>query len=774
VFKHIRLATIRSWFLAIILLTTVVSSGSLVFVTKQVQHVDQSWLYFKAEQSEKALLENHIREQLGFNGMVHNLKNYVLRGREDYFHEVQKNIGALYGLLDNYQVLVLNEAERVALSDIRKVIDQYDRSLLAARQAKSQGYSAEIVDTEIYVQDEPALHGLEVLRIEMRTAYGNTNDLANSKTRALSDLNAEVGYGGLIHSFKNYVIRQRSEYYQSFLTNYQNSQRAINHYSNLELTSSEQLVLREIQLVIEEYRTNLDVVKDMAMRGSLPEAIDAVVKVDDGPMIRGLQILKTETAQQTANALNQVDQSLISIRWVVVGVGLAFALFFILAAIVTYWVLTKKVIQPIQTLTDAMHSLTEDKLDISISGAELDNEMGDMTRSVKYFQQVLQNRVLIEQRLESSNEELNNQLKDNLAYRNELQQQAMKAINLSEGLLQVSEEAKSSAKKAAESEKQVSSILEAVSDAIIVINSKGVIEQFNPGAQQMFGYNLNDIVGQSVNVLMTDAVASKHQDYLDKRTQGKAGVELRITGEQVARHREGYEFPVEINLSLMRVSGEVKYIGVMRDISERKRWEAQIQRMAMTDPLTGLANRTQFSTRLNEAVEMSKRHGHLIGLMMIDLDKFKPVNDTYGHPVGDQLLKNIARIFKKRFREVDTVARLGGDEFAVVLAGIDSVDNMTTIAQEVIDTLSKPMVVSNHELKIGCSIGLCAYPTCANEIKTMLQKADDALYQAKKDGRNCYRMARDVEQGSRKPTAERKQSDQKSDRQPDEATQTKH
>lgn len=741
-FKHIRLSTLRSWFLVAIALTTIMALVSLWFVINQLRVVDQSWTYFQAEQSEKALLENRIREQLGYNAMIHNLKNYVLRGNDTYYQAVQQNLGAVFGILNNYRVLVINETERAALDEIQQTIQQYDGALLAARQVKSQGYSVDTVDAEIYVNDEPALAALEVLRIEMRSVRSGTQVDNGSKSRALADLNAELGYGGLIHSFKNYVIRKRPEYFEEFLEHYEHSTKSINAYTEQGVTNAEKLALRDIQIMIEAYRTKLNEVRDLAERGFSSVEIDQAVKVDDAAAIRGLKILKAEIAYQIKQAHDQVDKSIHSIRIVLASIGLAFALFLAIAGFITYWVLTKKVIDPIQRITSAMRHLSDGDLDIVIHGTELDNEIGEMKRSVKFFQEALQHRLLTEQRLEHSNEELNSQLEDNLAYREQLQQQANKAIDLSDSLLKISEEAKLSAKKAAESADQVTSILEAVSDAIIVIDSKGIIEQFNPGAQQIFGYSLNEIIGQNVDTLMTKEIAEQHQSFIEQRNKGRVGRELRISGEQIARHRDGYEFPVEINLSMMRINDELKYIGVMRDISERKRWEAQIQRMAMTDPLTGLSNRTHFNTRLNEAVELSKRHGHLIGLMMIDLDKFKPVNDTYGHPVGDQLLKHISRLFKKRFREVDTIARLGGDEFAVILAGIDSIDNMADIAQEVIDTLSKPITISGHDIQIGCSIGICSYPLCADSIKSLVQNADDALYQAKADGRNCYRAAK--------------------------------
>jgi diguanylate cyclase (GGDEF)-like protein/PAS domain S-box-containing protein len=176
--------------------------------------------------------------------------------------------------------------------------------------------------------------------------------------------------------------------------------------------------------------------------------------------------------------------------------------------------------------------------------------------------------------------------------------------------------------------------------------------------------------------------------------------------------------------------------GAILDITERKKNEEIIRKLAMTDPLTGLANRNQFNVKLKEALAQSKRSNSIVSLILIDLDDFKPVNDNYGHPVGDELLLHVAKELNDNFREVDTIARLGGDEFAVVLNEVKSFDDAEQLAEKILTRFMLPIKIGSHSIHIGASIGLCFFPDDADNIEDMLTKVDRALYKAKALGKN--------------------------------------
>jgi len=174
---------------------------------------------------------------------------------------------------------------------------------------------------------------------------------------------------------------------------------------------------------------------------------------------------------------------------------------------------------------------------------------------------------------------------------------------------------------------------------------------------------------------------------------------------------------------------------------KRRGAEEEIRRLAMTDPLTGLSNRNQFNKKCIEIISLAKRENRLIALLALDLDKFKPVNDEYGHAIGDAVLKNTAKHLLMAVRETDLVARMGGDEFLIILYSPESVETITSIAQRIINLLSTPISIDHKLITVGASIGIALHESGSTEPTEMLaQRADNALYKAKASGRNTYRI----------------------------------
>lgn len=291
------------------------------------------------------------------------------------------------------------------------------------------------------------------------------------------------------------------------------------------------------------------------------------------------------------------------------------------------------------------------------------------------------------------------------------------------------------------SQGQLNAIINHAIDGIITINEAGDIQGFNPAAEEIFGYTAEEVLGRNVKILLTESslleYAADIDRYLNARQAAGAGIRgCELTGVR----RNGTQFPMELSASEMSLKEHRFFVGIVRDVTERKQIEQQIRHLAHHDHLTGLPNRALFLDQLERAILLAKRKHYKIGVLFLDLDGFKRVNDTLGHDAGDLLLKEVSRRLKGILRSSDTVARMGGDEFTFVLNDIGADENAALVAQKIIDALSVPVQVAEQQCQIGGSIGISIYPDHAADSDILLRMADMAMYVAKQSGKNTYRF----------------------------------
>ena len=182
----------------------------------------------------------------------------------------------------------------------------------------------------------------------------------------------------------------------------------------------------------------------------------------------------------------------------------------------------------------------------------------------------------------------------------------------------------------------------------------------------------------------------------------------------------------------------------IEDITERKKYEEKIQQMAFHDSLTGLPNRKLFSDRLGIVLAQAKRNKKKVGIVMLDLDNFKDVNDTLGHDVGDTLLKAVAERLSGTLRKSDTVARFGGDEFVLIFPDMEIIEEAIQVVQKIIDRFNKPFLIDTHQLVVTTSIGIAVYPKDGMDEEILMKNADIAMYQAKQAGRARYQLYKEA------------------------------
>lgn len=280
--------------------------------------------------------------------------------------------------------------------------------------------------------------------------------------------------------------------------------------------------------------------------------------------------------------------------------------------------------------------------------------------------------------------------------------------------------------------------LSSAGNGVFITDRRGRIRWVNASFTRLTGFAPEEAVGETPSILK-----SGKQDIAYYQSLWKTVLNGEVwSSETVERRRDGSLFTVQQTITPIRgEEGEIThFISILEDITAQKETEARIHRMAHFDALTDLPNRALFYDRLQQVLAQAKRGGHSSALMFLDLDRFKTVNDTLGHHVGDLLLQEVARRVRACVRESDTVARLGGDEFTVLLHEVVDRESAAIVARKIIAAFVEPFQLDGHELRSSTSIGISLYPLDADECEELVKCADSAMYEAKQQGRNNYRF----------------------------------
>lgn len=534
----------------------------------EIALVDTAWQHYQSSRSEKARYESSLRSAIGYGGVIHEFKNFVLRKDISTLDAVQSKIGAAQLVLAQYRSLDINGAETIALHDIETVLDEYNQATTKISGMIKEGIlSSEEIDAVVRISDAPAFRGLEILAHEVfdhSISHSELDTLSNGRLVTL--LRAQIGYGGVIHHFKNYVLRQEPELVPLFQRSIKLADEIVAEYQGRGITNTEQVALHDISETLQYYKQAFQQAQDLD--GSAEE-IDAAVRINDAPALRSLALLDKEVVALTERNASEVQRHLHDIRS---HLDLsAFFGFFVTVLVVLIAVLSirRLILFPIESLTAEMMELATGEEDFKISGVENANEIGDMARAVVVFQQ---------------------------------------------------------------------------------------------------------------------------------------------------------------NLKQLKVA------------------EASVRALAMTDPLTGLANRNHFDLRLKETISLINRLEIGGALLMIDLDGFKAINDTYGHDAGDYVLKVISGRFRNVSREIDIIARMGGDEFAMIAVAIEERDQIVPLVERVVSESSRPIIFEEKKLLVTASVGISFIPDQGDTVEVLSKKADIALYQAKEKGKDQFVFFDDSEQ----------------------------
>ena len=287
---------------------------------------------------------------------------------------------------------------------------------------------------------------------------------------------------------------------------------------------------------------------------------------------------------------------------------------------------------------------------------------------------------------------------------------------------------------------QTIGVMEVAPEAIIISDAQGRIIRANVQTQKLFGYSAEELLGQPIEILVSEGLRKNYVDYRRDYVYSPIADDMDTRNDVVASRKDGTQFSVDIRRGILNTARGLLVITAIRDITERKQFEAQIIQQATHDALTNLPNRAFFRDLLGRGMSQAERSEKLLAVIFLDLDGFKNINDTLGHEAGDALLGIVARRLVATLRKDDVVARQGGDEFTILLQGINVYQDIVQIAEKILAAIAVPVPYETHEMHITASIGITIYPFDDVEPENLLRNADTAMYEAKQAGKNNFRF----------------------------------
>jgi diguanylate cyclase (GGDEF)-like protein/PAS domain S-box-containing protein len=284
----------------------------------------------------------------------------------------------------------------------------------------------------------------------------------------------------------------------------------------------------------------------------------------------------------------------------------------------------------------------------------------------------------------------------------------------------------------------VNSVFAHIREGILVTDGDGKILDASPAFTRLTGYSRTEVLGKNPRLLQS----GRHNEEFYEHLWKKLLEEGSWSGEILDCKKDGSVFQAWLSISAVRhKAGRItRYVGIFSDVSPLKQQTDKLEQLAYYDPLTQIPNRLLLADRMHQAVAQTRRQNCLLAVGYLDLDSFKPINDQFGHEMGDRLLIEVAHRISKAIREVDTVARIGGDEFAFLLLGLETTEQCAATLQRMLDCIARPFMLEEKTVEVSASVGVTLFPVDDADADTLLRHADQAMYQAKQSGKNRFQI----------------------------------
>ena len=517
------------------------------------------------------------------------------------------------------------------------------------------------------------------------------------------ELTILLGYGGLIHHFKNYLLRGEPEYLDGFNKKIQQVDTKLVQLKLHSLTTEQLSAIEQISHTINQYSDMLtQLIQFKHQRGGV-KTQDSQVHIDDVAMLKSLTLLQLQspivnseewwnTASQRIEKLHQISTDISSD---IAQLGeqqkkraLTYLTLGIIASIINILLLfflgrtmVRNLVGSVSAIASDMQKMTQDPhLDLTVT-VEGNDEIAQMSQALN---QMLKERV-----------KANSQL--NLA----------------------------------------AAVFEYSAEGIVITDHNNLIELINPSFTKITGYSLDEVKGKDPSIQKSDMHSNDHYQAM----WSSLNTTDKWEGEIWNKRKNGQVYPEYLAITVVRnETGTItQHIGLFLDISNNKKHEQDIWYKTNYDALTNLPNRHLYTAKLQQEITQSKQHSSQLAVLFIDLDKFKYINDIYGHSLGNELLRLVAVRLDNLLDQNDFIARLSGDEFVIIKTQFESQDELKLFIKSILKHVASPFDLDNNELMISASIGISLYPNNGDTCELLTRNAETAMYKAKSDGRSNYR-----------------------------------
>lgn len=546
----------------------------------------------------------------------------------------------------------------------------------------------------------------ELLSSDTNQAYLLMREQIKSQIKLIGhtqELTALLGYGGLIHHFKNYLLRGQPEYFELFNHDIQQIETKLAQLKQHSFSAEQILAIDQISDTLRQYHEILTQLVQLKHQGIAFQAQSSQVRINDEPILASLTLLQSqapavnseewwETASKRIEKLHQISsvissditklgeqqkkRALIYLTIGITGTFINILLLFILGRI-----MVRNLVGSVSAIARDMQKMAQDphlNLTVTVEG---NDEIAQMSQAL--------NQMLIE-RVKANSQ-----------------------LSLAAAVFDYSTE------------------------GIMVTDKDNYIELTNPAFTQITGYSFAEVKGKKPSILKSaiqpESFYQSMWFSLEKNDKWEGEIWNKRKNEQV--------YPEYLAITVVRDgNGEIiQHIGLFLDISNRKKYEQDIWYKTNYDALTNLPNRHLYTVTLQQEMQLNKQRGSQLAVLFIDLDKFKHINDVYGHTIGNELLCLVAARLECLLDQHDFIARLNGDEFVIIKTQLETKAQLKQFTKSVLEHISSPFELSNNELMISTSIGISLYPDNGDDAELLTRNAETAMYKAKGDGRSNYR-----------------------------------